>query len=90
MRAAQTPYTGPVPLVTHLHGGHTGEESDGHPEAWYLPDADSIPPHYARAGSTYDTFRARTEREYGAQWSAGSATYLYPNDQAAATMRSRS
>lgn len=31
------PYAGPVPIVTHLHRGHTGQESDGYPEAWYLP-----------------------------------------------------
>src|SRR6266542_3582146 len=24
------PYSGPVPIVTHLHGGHTTEESDGY------------------------------------------------------------
>jgi hypothetical protein len=29
-----TRYTGPVPIVTHLHGGHSFEESDGYPEAW--------------------------------------------------------
>ena len=23
------PYTGPVPIVTHLHGGHSAQESDG-------------------------------------------------------------
>src|SRR5262249_54830539 len=31
------PYDGPVPMVVHLHGGHTTEENDGYPEAWYLP-----------------------------------------------------
>jgi spore coat protein A len=82
----QTSYTGPVPLVTHLHGGHSGPESDGHPEAWYLPDAGDIPPRYAKVGSTYDAFQAHAARAYGAQWRAGSATYLYPNDQAAATL----
>ena len=35
--ATPGPYTGPVPIVTHLHGGHTHEESDGYAEAWYLP-----------------------------------------------------
>lgn len=30
-------YTGPVPLVTHLHGANVGPESDGHPEAWFTP-----------------------------------------------------
>jgi hypothetical protein len=37
------PYAGPVPLVTHLHGGHSTEESDGYAEAWYLPRRQ--PPH---------------------------------------------
>jgi bilirubin oxidase len=31
------PYTGPVPIVTHLHGGHSAQESDGYAEAWFLP-----------------------------------------------------
>ncbi|MFL5264963.1 MAG: hypothetical protein ACJ79L_21380, partial [Anaeromyxobacteraceae bacterium] len=39
-----TPYTGPVPLVTHLHGGHIAPESDGFPEAWFLPAATDITP----------------------------------------------
>ncbi len=33
------PYTGPVPIVTHVHGAHTTDESDGYTEAWYLPPA---------------------------------------------------
>ena len=27
-----------MPTVTHLHGGHTDADSDGHPEAWYTPN----------------------------------------------------
>ena len=27
-----------VPVVTHLHGGHTESASDGLPEAWFTPD----------------------------------------------------
>ena len=27
------PYTGPVPIVTHVHGAHVGPESDGYAEA---------------------------------------------------------
>jgi hypothetical protein len=54
------PYTGPVPIVTHLHGGeHTPQESDGFPEAWFLPDARDIPPGFARTGTYYDVFKAR-------------------------------
>ncbi len=35
---SQDLYTGPVPIVTHVHGAHVGPESDGYPEAWWLPD----------------------------------------------------
>ena len=31
------PYTGPVPLVTHLHGGEVESASDGGPNAWFTP-----------------------------------------------------
>ena len=44
------PYTGPVPIVTHVHGAHTTEDSDGYPEAWYLPAANDIPAGYATGG----------------------------------------
>lgn len=27
-----------IPLVTHLHGGHTEWQSDGYPTAWYTPN----------------------------------------------------
>ena len=49
-----TAYIGPVPMVTHVHGAHTHEESDGYPEAWYLPDANNIPAGYATTGTFYD------------------------------------
>jgi hypothetical protein len=45
------PYRGPVPIVTHLHGGHSPDDSDGFPEAWYLPVANNIPGGFARVGS---------------------------------------
>jgi FtsP/CotA-like multicopper oxidase with cupredoxin domain len=32
-----TPYTGPVPVVPHLHGGEVASESDGGPKAWFTP-----------------------------------------------------
>ncbi len=79
-------YTGPVPLVTHLHGGHSREESDGYTEAWYLPSASNIPAGYATAGSFYDEFRAKWEDRYGARWEPGSATFEYANDQRASTL----
>lgn len=35
-----------VPIVTHLHGGHTESASDGIPEAWFTPD-------FAQTGSAW-------------------------------------
>jgi spore coat protein A len=32
-----TPEGGPIPVVTHVHGGHTESASDGLPEAWFTP-----------------------------------------------------
>ncbi|MEU8873456.1 multicopper oxidase domain-containing protein [Streptomyces javensis] len=80
------PYTGPVPLVTHLHGGHSREESDGYPEAWYLPVAKDIPAGFARVGTYYDQFRAEFERTYKIKWKPGTATFQYGNDQRATTL----
>ena len=31
-------YTGPVPMIPHVHGGHTDPNSDGYAEAWWLPN----------------------------------------------------
>lgn len=31
------PYSGPVPVVTHLHGGEVSSQSDGNPYAWFTP-----------------------------------------------------
>ena len=76
------PYTGPVPIVTHVHGAHTTEESDGYAEAWYLPDASNIPKGYAETGTFYDYF-AKT---YKRKWDPGTASFNYPNDQRATTL----
>jgi bilirubin oxidase len=76
------PYRGPVPMVTHLHGAHVTEESDGYPEAWYLPPASDIPTGYARVGSFYDRFHAESRVD----WPSGSAVFEYPNDQRATAL----
>ena len=77
-----TPYEGPVPLVTHVHGAHTTEDSDGYAEAWYLPAARNIPAGYAETGTFFDYFN----KKYGHKWKAGGATFNYPNDQPATTL----
>ena len=73
-------YDGPVPIVTHVHGAHVGPESDGYPEAWWLPKADNIPKGYAKKGRIFDD---ATGKNSGNE---GYADYLYPNDQAETTL----
>jgi bilirubin oxidase len=80
------PYLGPVPLVTHVHGAHTHEESDGYTEAWYLPNANNIPSSYAKSGTWYDTFKNQFETVFGQMWESGTAVFQYPNDQRATTL----
>jgi len=80
------PYTGPVPLVAHLHGGHTFDDSDGYPEAWYLPVAKNIPRGYATEGTWYAFFRKKAGARLNALWAPGTATFDYSNDQAATTL----
>ena len=73
-------YTGPVPLITHVHGAHVGPESDGYPEAWWLPAAKNIPKGYAKVGSNYSDYLG------GSGAGKGFAVFQYPNDQQAATL----
>lgn len=79
------PYSGPVPMVVHVHGAHTTEESDGYTEAWYLPAANNLQGYFTR-GSKYDGFRAAFQAKHGVAWEPGTATFRYPNDQPAATI----
>ncbi len=75
-----SPYTGPVPIVTHVHGAvGVGDESDGYAEAWYLPDAGNIPTDYADRGTWYDFFAGKAAANLGATWGPGFATFEYPN-----------
>ncbi|WP_332821977.1 multicopper oxidase family protein [Pseudomonas sp.] len=81
------PYTGPVPIVTHVHGAvGVGDESDGYAEAWYLPAASNIPPDYAHEGRWYDFFAGKAEAGFGATWGPGFATFQYPNLNRASTI----
>jgi bilirubin oxidase len=72
------PYTGPVPLVTHLHGAHVGPESDGYPQAWWLPAANNLGTATTQ-GTNYGQFDP-TNLE------PGTAVFQYPNDQRATTL----
>ncbi len=80
-------YTGPVPMVTHVHGAvGVGDESDGYTEAWYLPAASNIPQDYAHAGTWYGFFAGKAEAKFGETWGPGFATFQYPNLNRASTL----
>jgi FtsP/CotA-like multicopper oxidase with cupredoxin domain len=80
-------YTGPVPMVTHVHGAvGVGDESDGYAEAWFLPNANDIPSSYAKVGTWYDFFKGKAATKFGAAWGPGFATFQYPNAQRASTV----
>ncbi|OGO56212.1 MAG: bilirubin oxidase [Chloroflexi bacterium RBG_16_69_14] len=80
-------YTGPVPMVTHVHGAiGVGDESDGYAEAWYLPAARNIPAGYAAEGTWYGFFAGKALAGYGESWGPGYATFQYPNTNRASTI----
>ncbi|HET9909484.1 MAG TPA: multicopper oxidase [Anaerolineales bacterium] len=81
------PYTGPVPIVTHVHGAvGVGDESDGYAEAWYLPLANDIPSGFAAEGTWYNYFAGKAQAKHGVTWGPGFATFQYPNLNRASTL----
>jgi spore coat protein A, manganese oxidase len=80
-------YTGPVPIVTHVHGAvGVHDDSDGYAEAWYLPAAGDIPAGFATEGTWYDFFAGKAANTYGVDWGPGFAIFQYPNQNRAATI----
>ncbi len=71
------PYTGPVPIVTHVHGAHVAANSDGFPTAWYLPKAANTPKGYTTRGTAYKSVEEAPP---------GTAVFEYTNDQPATTL----
>jgi FtsP/CotA-like multicopper oxidase with cupredoxin domain len=86
------PYTGPVPIVTHVHGmSSVPDYSDGYAEAWFLPAASNVPAGFATVGTWYDFFAAKAANAGSvapgtAAWESGTATFTYPNTQRASTV----
>jgi spore coat protein A, manganese oxidase len=84
-------YTGPVPIAVHLHGSHTWSNSDGIPEAWFLPAGAATKEPYTR-GSDWSQI-CQTPVEFDEQCSTnpppkvdGAVFYDYPNTQPPATL----
>jgi len=90
--ATPGPYTGPVPIVTHVHGAvGVGDESDGYAEAWFLPAASGIPGEYASVGTWYEFFANRAAGKGQVApgttaWEPGTAVFQYPNAPRASTV----
>jgi FtsP/CotA-like multicopper oxidase with cupredoxin domain len=85
--ATPGPYTGPVPIVTHVHGAvGVGDESDGYAEAWYLPAANDIPAGYATEGTWYNFFAGKAAAQFAVTWAPGFAVFQYPNENRASTI----
>lgn len=77
MTMTSAPYLGPVPITTHVHGGHNLSNSDGLPEQWFLPAAWNIPAGYSRRGTGYASTIPAPLGAYVAD---------FPNDQRASTV----
>ncbi len=83
------PYTGPVPIVTHVHGAHVAPHSDGYPEAWWLPAAANITPCTTPgvpAGCVFTEGTLFDDALGQPPSNSGYADYSYRNDQPATTL----
>ncbi len=83
-----TTYQGPVPIVVHLHGAMgMGDESDGYPEAWFVPDAwDVHDAEYAAGGTWWDFFSKKALARFGVGWKPGEMVAQYPNGNRDSTL----
>ncbi|MEZ4776748.1 MAG: multicopper oxidase domain-containing protein [Bacteroidia bacterium] len=52
-----------VPLVPHVHGGHTCSDFDGLPEFWFTPDFAVVGPRWVQEEYVYDN-----DQEAGTLW----------------------
>ena len=95
--ASAAPYSGPIPMVVHVHGAHVGPGSDGYPEAWWLPNATNIDcinvegyPRTRRTSDDFDCNGTFFESGEGADTELalgeGYALDIYPNDQPSTTL----
>jgi FtsP/CotA-like multicopper oxidase with cupredoxin domain len=98
--ASDQPYTGPIPMVVHVHGAHVGPGSDGYPESWWLPngadagiDCTNLATYPATPADLTDDFDCNGtffESAEGADTATalgqGYAIDMYPNDQPTSTL----
>ncbi|MTI32935.1 multicopper oxidase family protein [Xanthovirga aplysinae] len=53
-----------LPIVIHLHGGHTEAESDGYPESWYTQNYREVGPTFIKKDYSYDNSQEATTLWY--------------------------
>lgn len=61
------PYTGPIPVSPHLHGGEVPSESDGGPDAWFTPGYAITGPSWG-IGGTDETYYYPNSQEEATLW----------------------
>ena len=93
---SQEIYDGPVPIVTHVHGAHVGPESDGYPEAWWLPaplddsNFECVKNPGTANNQTKFVCQGTLANGYGyadnTNVTPGVANFSYPNDQPSTTL----
>ena len=66
------PYTGPIPMSVHLHGGEIPSNSDGGPTAWFTPGYAIQGPGFAAQASSLCTYPNQQE---------GATLWYHPHDQ---------
>ena len=57
-----------VPIVTHLHGGHSDFEFDGNPEFFWSPDYEIVGPQWAPLGGIIKDFVYQNDQPAGNLW----------------------
>jgi spore coat protein A len=63
------PYTGPIPIATHLHGGEVAPAYDGGPDAWFTQDLDTITvPDYTGPGYPGAQYEYPNNQQEGTIW----------------------
>jgi FtsP/CotA-like multicopper oxidase with cupredoxin domain len=57
-----------VPIVTHLHGGHSDFQFDGNPEFFWSPDYEIVGPQWAPLGGILKDFVYSNDQPAGNLW----------------------
>ncbi len=60
------PYTGPIPMAVHLHGGEVPSAFDGHPEAWFT--AGTFMSRLTGPGFVTDTYTYPNQQQATTLW----------------------